>query len=104
MTAPIGTSTVTLTTQQELCFTVTNDSARSFGMSINGRNVVCNLSPDGLAYEAGVRIGDAVMLFDGESVTDEESLFASMLVKGHGQKVSFMVTRKQNEAALDNVV
>ena len=72
---------------------------QSFGMSINVQRVVCNISTDGLAYEAGVRKGDQVVMFDGKGVSDEDSLFASMRSVPAGQSVIITIARAASDAA-----
>ena len=74
-------------------------------MSINARNIVCNMAPDGLATEAGLQMGDLLISFGGAEVSGEEALFAAMLKLPDGEKVEFVVSRAVVEAPVpDNVV
>ena len=66
---------------------------QSFGMSINVRNQVCNIAADGLAWVAGVRLGDVVCSFNGIEIASEDSLFAAMLAVPNGSSASFKVQR-----------
>ena len=77
---------------------------QSFGMSINVRNQVCNIAADGLAWVAGVRLGDVVCSFNGIEIASEDSLFAAMLAVPNGSSASFKVQRATTRAAPDNAV
>ena len=74
--------------------TVCYTSQKSFGMSINAFNLVCNTAPGGLAVDAGIKKGDRLLSFNGDEVTNEEALFAAMLAVPHGTECVFDVTRK----------
>ncbi|EOD19337.1 hypothetical protein EMIHUDRAFT_242958 [Emiliania huxleyi CCMP1516] len=71
---------VELTTQERLTLSIDNDTSpeKSFGMSINAMRLVCNIVPSGLAYEAGVRMGDVLLAFNDQQVQSEEFLFEQM--------------------------
>ena len=81
--------------QQLLTLTIVNDTAKSFGMAMNGQNRVCNIAPDGLAYEAGIRMGDTLLAFNEKDIDSEAKLFEAMRQTGNGEKVTFAVQRKE---------
>ena len=62
MTAVEVTSTrledVSMVQEMRLTFSVTNDANASFGMAMNAHRRVCNIVADGLAFQAGLRVGD----------------------------------------------
>lgn len=78
----------------QVTLTVKNDESKSFGMSINGRCVVCNMASDGLAAAAGVRVGDHLLSFNAIDISSEDTLFAAMRAVPNGDEVTFVVSRK----------
>ena len=78
-----------------LTVNVVNDSTKSFGMALNVQNRVCNIAPDGLAYEAGLRISDTLLTFNEKEIDSEAKLFEAMRQTGNGEKVTFAVQRKE---------
>lgn len=92
--APISSSTsVPIPQMASYTLFVDNDSERSFGMSINAKCVVCNMSPDGLAKAAGISLGDRLISFNGINIRSEDTLFAAMRAVPHGDKCQFVVSR-----------
>lgn len=81
--------------QQQLTLSVVNDTTKSFGMAMNGQNRVCNIATDGLAHEAGIRLGDTLLTFNEKDIDNEATLFEAMRQTGNGEKVTFSVQRKE---------
>ena len=77
----------------DLTCTVVNDSAKSFGMSIDVRRRVTQMADDGLACKAGVRIGDTVLTFNGKGIESEGDLFKAMRKCKHSETATFEVRR-----------
>ena len=86
--------TILMTHTSNLTLKVEKDDAKSFGMSINANNRVCNLAPNGMAAAAGLLIGDLVMTFNGVEVSSEAGLFAAMNAAANGAECVFTVSRK----------
>ena len=78
--------------------------AQSFGMSVNAQNRVCNISQSGLAYSAGVRIGDLLLAFNGQDVAGEDALFGAMRALDDGASVEFKVQRAGQPVPEGNAV
>ena len=86
---------VELNAQEQLTLSVVNDATRSFGISMNAFHFVCNIAPDGLAHEAGVRVGDKLLTFNEKPVNNEDNLFEAMRQIGNGDSVTFVLERKE---------
>lgn len=78
----------------DLTLVVKYDSAKSFGMSLIGKNVVGNLSADGLAAAAGIQPSDVLLAVDGEEVDGQEKLFAKFNSYANGTPVTFTVAAR----------
>ena len=98
MTSTRASDAPVVSQNERIALSVVNDKANSFGLSINARNVVCNISQDGLAAKAGVRYGDTLLVFNGESVDGEAKLFEAMRAVADGQSVEFVATRAVKSA------
>ena len=91
-----------LTGGGQLTIQVTNDENKSFGISIGGKKgefKVQNMSPDGLAASAGMKLGDVLLSVDGIEVTGQDALFAHLNKASNGAIVVFTVQRGAPAAA-----
>ena len=87
-----------------ITLTVTNDKGKSFGISIlKGVDyqgikqegfVVSNLSPDGLAAAAGVKVGDRLLAVNEVEIIGQDPLFKQLKTIADGAKVHIKVAAR----------
>ena len=85
-------------------FTVIYDEANSFGMAINAHSRVCNISPAGMAFISGIRLGDQLLSIDGSDVAGEADAFERLRAKKNGEETVIAVMRKSPPDAVSEKV
>jgi serine protease Do len=83
---------------------VTPEIAESLGMEHGYGALVANVSKDGPAEKAGVKVGDVIVEFDGKEVKDSADLPIIVARTGVDKKVRMKVLRDKKEVLLNVVV
>ncbi|MDH3444831.1 MAG: DegQ family serine endoprotease [Deltaproteobacteria bacterium] len=83
---------------------VTPEIAESLGMDRGYGALVANVSKDGPAEKAGVKVGDVIVEFDGKEVKDSSDLPIIVARTPVGKKVHLKVLRDKKEATLNVAV
>jgi serine protease Do len=79
---------------------VTPDIAESLGMDKSSGALVANVSKDGPADKAGVKVGDVIVEFDGKEVKDSGDLPIIVARTPVDKKVRMKILRDKKEVAL----
>ncbi|MFQ5682459.1 MAG: DegQ family serine endoprotease [Candidatus Binatia bacterium] len=79
---------------------VTPDMAESFGLASPRGALVANISKDGPAAHAGVKVGDIIIEFDGRRVKESNDLPIMVAREPVGKKVPLKVLRDKHEVTL----
>lgn len=81
--------------------TLTDEMAKSFGLSAPVGVVVAQVWPDGPAARAGLRSGDVIVAIDGASVFDQGALNYRIVTHRPGDEASLTVRRGSGNLALN---
>ena len=83
---------------------VTPEIAESLGLEKSAGALVANVSKDGPAEKAGVKVGDVIIEFDGKEVTDSGDLPIIVARTAVEKKVRMKVLRDKKEVTLNVAV
>ncbi len=83
---------------------VTPEIAESLGMQRARGALVANVSKDGAAERAGVKVGDVIVEFDGKEINDSSDLPILVARTAVDKRVSMKVLRDKKEVTLTAVV
>jgi serine protease Do len=81
--------------------TVTPDLARGLGLQRSWGVIVADVTPDGPADHAGLRVGDIVLRIDGRPMDSLPLLAFSLYARHEGDRLRLRVQRGAQEIALD---
>jgi serine protease DegQ len=83
---------------------ITPELAESFGLAQKMGSLVAGVLRNGPADKGGMRPGDILLKIDGKAVADTTEMLNLIAQLRPGDKVRFVVLRKNQETALDLVV